>query len=74
MTEDWETAAGTYGRNITTAPPRLVPLVSRDCDPMRWGKMRRAAQRRLTHSSASLAASLKIATNISRVNLPVCVF
>jgi hypothetical protein len=65
------------GRNtssILAAPPRFVTPVL-DCDPCSMGwSGNDPPGGALAYSSATLAASLKIFTNISRVSLPVCVF
>jgi hypothetical protein len=57
-----------------TAPPRFVTPVSHVCDPMEWGRVHDPPGGAILYSSASLAASLNISTNIFRVSLPVCVF
>jgi hypothetical protein len=56
-----------------SAPPQFVTLPC-ERDPNEGWVQRSGSDGASIYSSASLAASLKIATNISRVSLPVCVF
>ncbi len=55
-------------------PPRFVTRIILLINPVEWGRVHGPPGGALVYSSASLAAALKISTNISRVSLPVCVF